>query len=64
MEKKVTTMRDGEWEITTIEEAEKVINIQQRWLVQDAERLSALADRIRELERPRWRRLLFGRAPW
>lgn len=43
--------------ITSWDEAETWIGRHQRWLVQDAERMAALEDRLRRLERrPWWRR--------
>jgi hypothetical protein len=44
--------------IKTMEEAERWIQILHRRSVRDAQEMVRLADRIRPLERPWWRRLL------
>lgn len=49
-------MIDTRIHVATIEQAEEWIRRLHRRTVEDAERISALAERVAELERPFWRR--------
>lgn len=52
-----------EWEVKTLDDAERLINMLHRRSIRDIDHINHLYDRIAWLERPWWRRI-FKKAPY
>lgn len=59
----MTGPKPAEWKVASVEDAERVINIQHRMLCKDAENIAHLYERIAWLALPWWKRLV-RRRPW